>query len=158
MKTLKILEKKDIIGICAIAAVIAIVLVCLLPWPTQVQVSLHAVELAEDNSAKSTGNIVIKGWKLNYLFTTDKLRFQQLQVLDKTLSNEGDYILVYTREISDHDCISGFVWSNIDRQVVNVDMCLHKEGNQCYIELDDDRYVGSIEETVDIQSILNIVP
>ena len=73
MKTLKMLEKKDIIGICAIAAVIAIVLVCLLPWPTRVNVTMDAAKLDADGNKLGTATLCIKGWKLNYLFREDRM-------------------------------------------------------------------------------------
>lgn len=146
--------KKATALILFFAMLLVMAFLWLVPIPSRVQVTFHGVELAEDHSAQNTGDIVIDGWKLNYLFKTDKLKFRRFQVLDRTLSADSDYALVYIGNIAAYERILGLAWSETDRSSCGVDLFLHKEGKSCYIELDGSCYVGSVDEAFDPLTIL----
>lgn len=59
--------------------VLAVLAVCFLPFPTRINMTMQSCQVTEDGTVVDEGEIVIKGWKLNYLFRQDTVRFTELK-------------------------------------------------------------------------------
>lgn len=68
------MKKKIIIITCAVLAIAA--LVCLAPWPTWVDVTLHTVKLDQYGNQVGDADIHIKGMKFDYLLREDVVSWQ----------------------------------------------------------------------------------
>ena len=66
---------KAAIGILVLAALC----VCLLPWPSRIDMTVPSQKVAEDGTILEDGQIVLKGWKLNYLLRQDKVKFSEVK-------------------------------------------------------------------------------
>lgn len=58
--------------ITLIAVIIALA-VCLLPWPSRVNVTLPGVKASADGSVETDVTVRVEGWQLKYLFRQDHL-------------------------------------------------------------------------------------
>ncbi len=61
-----------IIGCVVLAAVI--LGVCLLPWPTKIDLHMQGAGYNTDGTRMQEVNFTVTGWKLNYLFFGERLR------------------------------------------------------------------------------------
>lgn len=68
--------------IVIIALVVLALAVCILPWPTHIQLTLYGAEMNADGSIIQTGEIVIDAWLYNYLFRRDEFHVKELQLPD----------------------------------------------------------------------------
>ena len=59
---------KNRIIIAVSAAVLILVLICLLPWPTKVDLTLNAIKLDSEGEEVGSQQIIMEGQKLDYLF------------------------------------------------------------------------------------------
>ena len=67
---------KAAIGILVLAALC----VCLLPWPSRIDMAVPSQKVTEDGTVVEDGQIVLKGWKLDYLLRRDRYKFTELKI------------------------------------------------------------------------------
>ncbi len=66
-------KKILVIGAIVCAAVILAAAVCLLPWPSRVDLTMYAVRVDKDGGEIGETEVVIRGWQWNYLLKRDRL-------------------------------------------------------------------------------------
>ncbi len=64
--------KRIIVRVLIIALIVG-VLLYFVPWPTRVNLSLNAAKLNSNGEPVGQSPIIIKGWRLDYLFQPDQL-------------------------------------------------------------------------------------
>lgn len=142
-----------------------------LPWPTGVDLRFHAAEIGEDGNVIDTGEIVIRGTRLNYLFESDGFEYEELTFLDQSFVSNNDDRTGYDSSFhfsypagSSYELLIGtdceFFYEEdhlytIYRFVIYVSL----EQDWCVVEFTDDAgthfFVGSLDESLDPQEVLN---
>lgn len=56
-----------------ITLIVVVLIVCLLSWPSRVNVTLPGVQVAGDGTVVSDVTVNIEGWQLKYLFLQDRM-------------------------------------------------------------------------------------
>ena len=62
------------IGTIILVTVIVALAVCLLPWPSRVNVTLPGAEVNSDNTVKKDITLSVEGWYLKYLLQQDQIK------------------------------------------------------------------------------------
>lgn len=96
------MKNKKIAMICF---VIVIGIVCFAPIPKYIDTALQGIKLEDDSAGKNIANtendlvnISIKGWRLNYLFHSDKIK-GTLAIFPYDYENDREAVFEFTGDI-----------------------------------------------------------
>lgn len=141
--------------IIGVAVLLVALLVCVLPFPTRVDMKMQAVELYPNGTLRSEGELSIQGWKLNYLLRQDTI---QVKNLDFWYAGLPD--LWYLEATGVEPLPDGWEWAQWRTYLKNVsdfgDMIvfLNTQEQSCVIRLEDKTVIASASEDFDYGELL----
>ena len=160
---------KAAIGILVLAALC----VCLLPWPSRIDITVPSQKVAEDGTVLEDGKIVLKGWKLNYLLRQDKVKFSEVKVHGFDVDSQW---MVLTSVHSspggrkgeqapyDNSFVSGYMTEGPASDFYFMRLAFNTELDRYYAFIDTENflldrkysghYAGSLEGEQDVRKIL----
>lgn len=151
--------KKIRISVIIVVTVLAVAAaVRYLPFPTRVNISLHGAEVTKNGTVLEEGEIVIKGWRLNYLFRTDEFEATEFRILDYDFPMGYDNSIVYIDSpVLPYEWISAIMYYPVNG-ARRMSIYLSPDEDWCVIEMstvrDPQYFVGSVEENYDPAAIL----
>lgn len=158
--------KKKILITGLVVLCIAAILACKLPWPTRYTLTMHGAQVTPEGAVIQEGDIVISGWKLNYLLEKDQLKFETLQLpgitLPKKLTNKQN---ILNGQISDYlsdryDLVYTTVYLPEQNEFTSLHFFLSKDAGWCVIQEGFNNgyryFAGSLQEDFDPAALLEI--
>ena len=160
---------KAVVGILVLAALC----VCLLPWPSRIDITVPSQKVAEDGTILEDGQIILKGWKLNYLLRMDKVKFKQVKVHNFEVDSQWmDAASVLTapggrdgeQDPFEYTYITGYLVEGSAGDFCNLRLAFNTDIGCCYVGIDIEEflldrkysghYAGSLEGEPDVREIL----
>lgn len=145
--------KKRIVIVAAIAILLAIA-VCILPWPTRIDLQMSGIEVAADGTALHDCTVQLQGWKLNYLFRQDTVRLDTFQIdAPSSLDLQGVYHATLI-SIPSNEC-DYVSWLSYSEDWIPVHMYLDKDNEWLVTEVADRHFVAYVNADADYQTYWN---
>ena len=145
--------KKRIVIVAAIAILLANA-VCILPWPTRIDLQMTGVEVSADGAALHDCTVQLQGWKLNYLFRQDTVRLDTFQIdAPSSLDLQGVYHATLI-SIPSNEC-DYVSWLSYSEDWIPVHMYLDKDNEWLVTEVADRHFVAHINAGADYQTYWN---
>lgn len=146
---MRISTKKIIVT--ALIAFLIVALVCLLPWPTRVNVQMTGIEVTSDGTSLHNQTIHVEGWKLNYLFRDDTVKLDIQVSGTNNLELNGQKHMPIFQHSNEFDYASWFVYiADINRMDV-LSVYLDKDLNWLVFSVNDRCFVASTNPDADLQ-------
>lgn len=145
-------KRRIIIGIVILLAVL---IVCTLPFPTRIDMKLQGVELYPNGTLRSEGEFSIQGWKLNYLLRQDTV---QVKNLDFWYAGLPD--LWYLEATGVEPLSDGWEWAQWRAYLKTIGdfgdttMFMNLQEQSCVIKLENRTVIVSASEDFDYGELL----
>lgn len=140
----------------ACVLVLLVAMICLLPWPTRINLETTGIEVSEDGIFLGNCDIRMKGWKLDYLFRKDTVAVDRLEIntyTNQTLDLPSPYHApLITIVYDEFDYTIYDVYFADLNQYRSVIICLDKDTDWFVIESRERYFIAANDDSAELQT------
>ena len=128
-------------------------------FPSRLNLQFYAAEVTEDGEVLAQGEIIVKGWKFNYLMPSrsDYVRLTKAQFLSDVFTARYERILYTYKAPTSCEIIDGYMLlgSDYSSKRIRIDLPPGRKWVVVQISRKDTYLVGSVDADFDPNAILN---
>ena len=149
-KTLRILIK------CVIAVLVVVALLYFVPWPTRIDQRMTGAEVSADGIVLQECTVTVKGWKLNYLFKENQIKFETFQIDNPNLNLPSGKYDSLSANVSDDFLVASGIWGDMHTSQY-VLAFLANDNSWIYFRTNDRYFAVSVEGGLSPEAIWETV-
>lgn len=148
-----LLMKKKLLKSALVLLVIFAVLVCVLPWPTRIDLTMPGGRINAEGEIIQEGTTHLEGWQYHYLFREDMMKVS-VEVMDLTLSNTDWQKHFYSCRLGDFRHMVQSIYVNEWNEFEISEISIANDDSWFLVRIGPRMYFGSVNPQMDAAAIL----